>query len=215
MIERKCPHCGAPLVFKTSICLLAVCAHCSSLVRRKDLDVEKLGEVAQLQPDGTPLQVGARGKHQGDAFEVVGRVQLATKAGFWNEWSIVFADGKQGWLGEAQGTYAVSFQAEAPGTLPGFNALKVGQKLDLGGKTFRVRDLLSAKYLSAEGELPFRPPLGEEAPSADLIAPERKFATLDWSEGPARPVMFIGEYEEFDDLHFTGLREFEGWKRPG
>jgi hypothetical protein len=213
MIERKCPHCGAPIRFKTSICLLAVCAHCSSLVRRKDLDVEKLGVVAQLQPDGTPLKVGARGKHQGDAFEVVGRVQLQTGGTLWNEWSIVFNDGKQGWLGEAQGTYAVSFRAETPGNVPGFGKLKVGQKLDLGGQAFRVRDLLQARYLSAEGELPFRPPLGEEAPSADLIAPGRKFATLDYSE--VRPLLFVGEYEEFDDLHLTGLREFEGWKRPG
>lgn len=215
MIERKCPHCGAPLVFKTSVCLLAVCAHCSSLVRRKDLDVEKLGDVAQLQPDGTPLQVGTRGAHQGDAFEVVGRVQLETKSGFWNEWSLVFSDGKQGWLGEAQGTYAVSFAAQPPTGVPGFDALKVGRKIDIGGATFRVRDLLRARYLSAEGELPFRPPLGADVPSADLVAPGRKFATLDWSEGPSRPLLFLGEYEEFDDLKFTGLREFAGWKRPG
>lgn len=212
MIERKCPHCGAPIRFKTSICLLAVCAHCSSLVRRKDLDVEKLGEVAQLQPDGSPLQLGARGKHQGDAFEVVGRVQMSTGGTLWNEWSIVFADGKQGWLGEAQGHYAVSFQAEAPGGVPGFDKLRVGAKLELGGAVFRVRDLLKAEYLSAQGELPFRPPLGEKVPSADLSAPGRKFATLDYSE--AKPLLFLGEYEEFDALQLSGLREFEGWKRP-
>lgn len=212
MIERKCPHCGAPIRFKTSICLLAVCAHCSSLVRRKDLDVEKLGEVAQLQPDGSPLQLGARGKHQGDSFEVVGRVQMSTGGTLWNEWSIVFADGKQGWLGEAQGHYAVSFQAEAPGGVPGFDKLRVGAKLELGGTVFRVRDLLKAEYLSAQGELPFRPPLGEKVPSADLSAPGRKFATLDYSE--VKPLLFLGEYEEFDDLHLSGLREFEGWKRP-
>lgn len=212
MIERKCPHCGAPIRFKTSICLLAVCAHCSSLVRRKDLDVEKLGEVAQLQPDGSPLQLGSRGKHQGDAFEVVGRLQMSTGGTIWNEWSIVFADGKQGWLGEAQGQYAVSFQAEAPGGVPGHGKLRVGAKLELGGQVFRVRDLLQAEYLSAQGELPFRPPLGEKVPSADLVAPGRKFATLDYSE--VKPLLFLGEYEEFDDLHFSGLREFEGWKRP-
>jgi hypothetical protein len=214
MIERKCPHCGAPIVFKTSICLLAVCAHCSSLVRRKDLDVEKLGEVAQLQPDGTPLQLGGRGAHQGAAFDIVGRVQLATDAGFWNEWNIVFADGKQGWLGEAQGVYAVSFAAAAPDNVPLFKNITVGQKIDLGGTTFRARDLLTARYLSAEGELPFRPPLGEAAPSVDLVAPGRKFATLDWSEGAEKPSLFLGEYEEFDDLKLTGLREFAGWKRP-
>ncbi len=144
----------------------------------------------------------------------MGRVQLSTDGTYWNEWNIVFGDGKQGWLGEAQGAYAVSFQAATPANVPLFKNLKVGQKLELGGATFRVRDLLKARYLSAEGELPFRPPLGAEAPSADLVAPGRKFATLDWSEGEERPLLFLGEYEEFDDLKLTGLREFEGWKRP-
>lgn len=213
MIERRCPHCGAPLRFSSSVCLLAVCAHCSSLVGRKDLDVEKLGEVAQLQADGTPLRVGARGRHQGEAFEVVGRVQMSTGGNYWNEWNIVFADGKQGWLGEAQGLYAVSFPAAVPAGLPPLRSLKVGDRVDLGGAAFRVRELTKAEYLSAEGELPYRPPLGQKVPSADLVAPGRKFATLDGSEEEA-PLLFIGEYESFDDLGFSGLREFEGWAKP-
>lgn len=212
MIERKCPHCGAPIRFKTSICLLAVCAHCSSLVQRKDMDVEKLGDVAQLRPDGSPVQLGSRGAHQGDAFEVVGRIQLSTGGTYWNEWNILFADGKQGWLGEAQGLYAVSFAVAPPAELPARSAIKLGQKYDFGGQTFRVRDILEAEYLSAEGELPFRPPLGESAPSIDLVAPGRKFATLDFSE--KKPLLFIGEYEQFDDLKLSNLREFEGWKKP-
>lgn len=187
--------------------LLAVCPFCRSLVLRKDLDVEKLGESAQLQPDGTPLQVGAEGAYRGAAFQIVGRVQLKTKYGFWNEWSLLFADGRQGWLGEAQGTYAVSFKLEAPA--PEFSQLELGQTLALGAMRYEVREIVSASYLAAEGELPFRPPLGESAQSADLIAEGGFFATIDYSE--AKPIVFAGEYQNFDALKFTGLKVIEGW----
>ena len=28
---------------------------------------------------------------------------------------------------------------------------------------------------------------------------------------PYEPLVFIGEYMEFDDLHFSNLRQFDGW----
>lgn len=211
MIERKCPSCGAPVRFHSSVSLLAVCPYCRSLTRRRDLDLEALGRVAQLQPDGTPIQLGARGLYKGDAFEVVGRVQLRTPKGFWNEWFLSYLDGRQGWLGEAQGTYALSFP------LPGHQAphaagLKAGMIAEIGGREYLIREVVDAAYLSAEGELPFRPPLGETVRSADLISRGGFFATFDYSETP--PLVFTGEYEEFSDLHFSGLRQFEGWPAP-
>lgn len=207
MIERKCPSCGAQVPFRTSILLLAVCPFCRALVRRKDLDVEKLGESAQLQPDGTPIQIGTRGTYRAEPFEVVGRVQLKTPRGFWNEWYLMFGESKQGWLGEAQGTYAVSFKTEA--TVPALGDLTLGAKVEIGKTIYQVRELVEAAYLAAEGELPFRPPLGEKATSADLIGEKYRFATIDWSETP--PAVFTGEYAGFDSLGFTNLKTFEGW----
>lgn len=210
-ISGKCPACGAPAAFATSIALFAVCPFCRSLVMRKDMDLEALGKVAQLQPDGTPLQVGARGKFKGAPFQVVGRVQMRMPIGFWNEWALMFEDGRQGWLGEAAGTYAVSFytKADAPADP---KALEEGTKVDLAGKTYAVRDVVEARYESAEGELPFRPPLGltEAVPSVDLIAPGGEFATIDYSEKP--PLVFAGVYQDFDALEFTNLRKVEGWE---
>lgn len=207
MIERKCPSCGAMVPFRTSINLLAVCPFCRSLVQRKDLDLETLGVSAQLQPDGSPVLVGARGVYRGAPFEVVGRLQLKTPRGFWNEWSLMFADGRRGWLGEAQGTYAVSFKVDGP--VPALAGLKVGAKVAIGDRAYEVREIVDAKYLAAEGELPFRPPLGETAPSADLIGTDGAFATLDYSDEP--PSVFAGEYQPFEALSLTGLKAVEGW----
>ena len=47
--------------------------------------------------------------------------------------------------------------------------------------------------------------------SPDLGSEDGKFATLDYSEDP--PLVFLGEYVDFDSLKMTGLREFEGWLR--
>jgi hypothetical protein len=207
MIERKCPSCGAMIPFRVSIDLFAVCPFCRSLVQRKDLDLEALGVSAQLQPDGTPLQTGTRGAYRGAAFEVAGRVQLETPHGFWNEWFIVFEDGRRGWLGEAQGAYAVSFNT--PASVPPLSALKVLAKLELKGAPHQVLEIIDAKYLAAEGELPFKPPLGESAPSADLIGENGAFGTIDYSETP--PEVFTGEYQDFDALAFTNLKPIEGW----
>jgi hypothetical protein len=207
MIERKCPSCGAMVPFRSSISLLAVCPYCRALTRRDDLDLEKLGVSAQLQPDGTPLQVSSRGAFKGDPFEAVGRVQLKTPAGFWNEWFLAFTDGRQGWLGEAQGTYAVSFELKE--TAPARKDLALGSAVTLGGRAYEVRELVEASYLAAEGELPFKPPLGETAPSADLISAGGWFATIDYSEEP--PCVFAGQYQDFDSLELANLKVIEGW----
>ncbi len=207
MIERKCPSCGANVPFRSSIALFAVCPYCRAMSQRKDLDLEKLGVSAQLQPDGSVIQVGARGEFKGDPFDVVGRVQLKTPAGFWNEWFLIFADQRQGWLGEAQGTYAVSFKIDHDA--PRIADLHVGSKVLLAQREYEVRDIVEAAYLAAEGELPFRPPLGASAPSADLISEGRWFATLDYSEEP--PVVFTGQYQDFDALKLSGLKTVEGW----
>ena len=209
MTETKCPACGANATFRTSISLFSVCPFCHSLVQRKDLNLEALGKVAQLQSDGTPLQVGTKGAYRGAGFELVGRVQMRMPVGFWNEWAMIFADGRQGWLGEAQGNYAVSFLIEEKA--PPYEDLALGEEISIGEATYRVRERLKAHYVSAEGELPFKPPLGltEAVPSVDLTAPGGRFATIDYSEKP--PMVFAGEYQDYDALAFTGAKTFEGW----
>ncbi|MBI4678927.1 MAG: DUF4178 domain-containing protein [Elusimicrobia bacterium] len=205
----NCPSCGAPVSFKSSVTLLAVCAYCRSLLLRKDLDIEDLGKVAQLMPDGSPVQLGAEGKYKGAPFAVIGRIQMRYPEGFWNEWHLNFIDGKYGWLGEAQGLYALSFKTDPAAPLPEIEKLAVGGEIGLGSETYTVRDKREAEYASGEGELPFRVPFGEKASFADLSGPGQRFATIDYSEEP--PLLFLGEYVPFDSLALTGLKEIEGW----
>lgn len=217
MISRaNCPSCGAEILFRTSIAAYATCESCSTLVRRTDFDVESLGKVGLLQPDGTLLQRGTRGRYKGRGFEIVGRLQYRfysdisgkdreTYAGTWNEWYLLFDDGREGWLGEAHGLYAVSFKAEGMGEPPKFSQLKVEEELPLGDRKFWVKDLQRARVVSGEGELPFRFEEAYEARVADLATASNAFATLDYSESP--PLVFVGEWVRFRDLELSGLRD--------
>lgn len=189
--------------------LLAVCSYCRCLLLRKDLDIENLGKVAQLMADGSPVQLGVEGKYKGALFTVIGRVQMRYPEGFWNEWHLCFTDGRFGWLGEAQGVYAVSFKTEPPSPLPAIDRLVVGAEVGLGDEAYTVRDKREGEYASGEGELPFRAPFGEKALFVDLSGPGQKFASIDCSE--ESPLLFLGEYVPFDRLEFTGLKRIEGW----
>ena len=109
MKSTVCPSCGAPVQFQSAASILAICEYCKSTLVRHDLNLEDIGKMAQLQTDGSPLQLRAEGKYRGVHFGVVGRIQLRFERGLWNEWHLLFDDMRSGWLGEAQGTYAVSF----------------------------------------------------------------------------------------------------------
>jgi hypothetical protein len=164
--------------------------------------------MAELQADGSPLQSMPRVPPP-SALCSGGRIQLRYAQGLWNEWYLLFDDMRGGWLGEAQGTYAVSFLTQVSQSVPLFEELRAGQRLLLNNRMFEVRDLQPALCIGGEGELPFQVGAGYEAPVADLLGEENTFGTIDYSE--TSPLVFLGEYVEFDQLQLSGLREFDGW----
>ena len=111
----SCPNCGAPIEFLWSSAVQTVCAHCRSVLVRHDVDLRKVGEVADLPFDSSPIQIGTTGRFEGDAFTVTGRIVYEYEQGTWNEWHLAFADNTSGWLSDAQAEYAVSRLAPQPG----------------------------------------------------------------------------------------------------
>ncbi|HSD10151.1 MAG TPA: DUF4178 domain-containing protein [Candidatus Binatia bacterium] len=207
--EANCPACGAKVVFRGSASVVAVCEYCRSTLVRHDVNLEDVGKMADLKADGSPLQLGSSGAYRGVRFAVAGRIQYRFEQGLWNEWYLVFDDMRAGWLGEARGSYAISFPTDVTEALPPFAELRAGQTLMIGGRSFEVVDVQYACTIAGEGELPFRVGTGYRAPVADLHGRGRSFATLDYSDDP--PLVFLGEYVEFDDLALSGLRTLNGW----
>jgi len=208
----SCPNCGATVEFLWSSAVQTTCAYCRSILVRHDVDLERVGEVGDLPPDSSPIQRGAEGRWQRAAFTVVGRIIYEHDRGAWNEWHLRFADGRGGWLSDAQLEYAISFPIEdGPRLLPA-DRMRVGHPLRVGDAALAVTSLTRARYRGVEGELPFEYWDKREVLFADLRGHDREFATIDYSEEP--PLFFLGEFVDFDALELRELRQFEGWPAP-
>jgi len=59
------------VTFQSSIAVFAVCPYCRSMVVRHDVNVEAIGQMAQLPPDLSPLQIGAHGEMDGQGFTLI------------------------------------------------------------------------------------------------------------------------------------------------
>jgi hypothetical protein len=135
-----------------------------------------VGVVADLPPDSSPIQITSEGVYGGKPFVVVGRILYEYEQGGWNEWHIVFNDGRSGWLSDAQLEYDVSFIGHPPGTLPVAGSLVCGNKFQWSGMDYEVTSLTRAHYKGVDGELPF-----EYWDKADVL-----FADLRTADGHSR-----------------------------
>jgi hypothetical protein len=195
--------------FRWSGAVQTVCPFCKSILVRTDIDIQKVGQVADLPPDPSPIQILTEGVYRGKGFQVIGRIIYEYEQGGWNEWHIVFSDGTSGWLSDAQLQYAISFRVTPPTALPDAKGVFRGKKYTLQQTEFEVATLTVAMYKGVEGDLPF-PFYGKsDMLFADLRTPGRGFGTLDYSEEP--PLLFLGEWVEFDELKLKNVRQFEGW----
>lgn len=205
-----CPNCGGAVVFQSSLAVFAVCSHCHSMVVRHDVNVEAIGQMAQLPPDLSPLQIGTDGEIDGQGFTLIGRVRRAYDEGSWNEWCALFGDGRFGWVAEAQGFFMVSFEIAPPDHFPGGpGGLPVGGKITIADQAYEVTDKKENVCLGSEGELPFLAPPSRKATSVDLSGADGEFASAEFSDAGTR--VFVGRYARFEDLKFSKLRSVPGW----
>ena len=202
-----CPNCGAKIVFRWSSSVQTVCEFCKSILIRTDIDLKKVGQVADLPPNSSPIQIGTEGVYQHQGFVAVGRIIYEYDQGTWNEWHIVRNNGSA-WLSDAQDEYAVTFAASGR-KLPAAAEARVDQRFAWDGETYTVSTITQAHCRGVEGELPFQYWDKQDVTFVDLMSASGKFATLDYSD--ETPVLYLGEAVEFDALKLTNLRSFAGW----
>ena len=206
-----CPSCGAPVRFRGATSVVAICPFCKSTLVRDGVKLENIGKQAELLEDQTPIRIGADGKHRGVGFNVVGRIQFRYEGGSWNEWHVLFADGKSAWLSDASREYTISYPIP-PQVVKPFEELKPGAPVHIAGDKwysgkYSVTNLDTGEVVAGEGELPFKFTSGWKANVADLRGDGARFATIDYSEVPPR--IYVGEKLPFDTFAFSGLRDPE------
>jgi ribosomal protein S27AE len=199
-----CPGCGAPGEFRSAQSTHAVCGYCQSTVVRQGDVLSRIGKMAELFDDHSPLQLFATGSYNKRNFTLIGRLQYKTADGTWAEWNALFDDGESGWLAEDNGAYVFTQPDAVPRTMPPADRYVLGKQVGVNGKPFSVASNVSAVLISAQGELPKLPPLGQAFDVVELRSASGEVVSIDYTATP--PVVSQGTAVLLDDLALKGLK---------
>lgn len=210
--RAPCPGCGAPVEFRSAQSAYAVCSYCRSTVARSGDTLARVGKMAELFEDHSPLQLMAAGRWQGRTFTLVGRLQYRGETGPWAEWNALFDDGSGAMLGEDNGAYVFTLPAAMGREVPPASQLRVGATTAIDGKSFQVASNQPVSLVSAQGELPKLPPLGRPFDMVELRSPDGEVVSIDYGAQPA--LLARGMAVRLEELSMTGLRQ-ESAKEEG
>ena len=212
VLKSNCPSCAAPIEFKAGSTIVVVCPFCRSAVARTDRKLEDLGKIAEVVQSQSPLKLGLRGDYKGNKFELTGRAQIKHEAGgVWDEWYATFSNGWVGWLAEAQGKFYMTFYKPTPegAEIPDYDKIRPGQKITGLSKDTHliVNEKGTAKYIAADGEIPYELKPNEKSAYVDLMGKGGVFATIDYNTNP--PYLFYGEQLTLKDMGLADKRSAE------
>ncbi|MES2945601.1 MAG: DUF4178 domain-containing protein [Pseudomonadota bacterium] len=220
--RAACPGCGAPVEFRSAQSTHAVCAYCQSTVVRNGDALSRIGKMADVFDDFSPLQLQASGSWKKGAesrsFTIVGRLQYKYSQGTWTEWYAVFDDGSAGYLSEDNGSYVFSLPASAQRGVPPAASFRVGATTAISGKSFSIASNETVSLMSAQGELPHLPPIGVPFAMVELRSADGEVLSLDYgsvTDAGGGPTLARGTAVLLDDLKLTGLRSGSAREEQG
>jgi endogenous inhibitor of DNA gyrase (YacG/DUF329 family) len=203
--RAACPGCGAPVEFRSAQSAFAVCSYCRSTIVRDGDVLSRIGKMAEVFEDYSPLQIGAAGRFEGKTFTLVGRLQYKGETGTWTEWHAVHDDGTPAVLAEDNGSYVFSLPTELGRDAPPAANLRVGATTFVAGKPFSVASNVQVALISAQGELPKLPPLGAPFAMVELRGGTGEVVSVDYGSQP--PALTRGVAVQLEGLQMTGLRD--------
>ena len=207
--RAPCPGCGAPVEFKSAQSTHAVCGYCQSTVVRNGDVLSRIGKMAELFDDHSPLQLMASGRitldGQEQSFTLIGRLQYKTEAGVWTEWAAFLPDGSIANLGEDNGSYVFTRPSPAGRDLPEAARFRVGMTTAVNGQPYSVAFSGQAQLIAAQGELAQLPPLGQLFDLVELRSSGGEVLSITYTQDP--PHVERGRAVLLEDLHLQGLKD--------
>ncbi|VWX59435.1 conserved hypothetical protein [Burkholderiales bacterium 8X] len=202
--SAPCPGCGAPVEFRSAQSTFAVCSYCQSTVVRQGDALARIGKMAELFEDFSPLQLFASGRWRNQSFLLVGRLQYRYEGGHWTEW-IASIDGERtAILSEDNGAFVFAEPLALQRPAPPADALRVGATTSFNGQTYTVTSNEQVALVSAQGELPRMPELGRRFAVVEARNERGEVLSLDY-DSPT-PGAYLGHAVRLEDLELTGLR---------
>ncbi len=209
--SAACPGCGAPVEFRSAQSTHAVCGFCKSTVVRTGDVLARVGKMAELFDDFSPLQLQASGVYLGNKFTLVGRLQYKYADGTWTEWYAAFDDPAQGvgFLSEDNGAYVFTLPVMLQRSVPAADQFRIGATTAIDGESFSVASNQNVALMSAQGELPRLPVLGQLFAVVELRSNDGEVLSIDYGAvaGGGAPAMSRGKAVLLEDLKLTGLRD--------
>ena len=200
--QAPCPSCGASITFKFAGARAVVCEFCQYVIARTDRGLQATGRMGDLIEIATPLVMDAMGNWSGEQFVVHGRIQM-DRAGApgapWQEILLHFPyKDSHTWVAYAQGKWYATNETPLPaGGVPHADTLGPGSTVDLGEHGhWVVAEIGQRRVIAGEGAMSMVPAPNVVTRYADISAAGGKFGTIDYGDGSAEPVLFIGR--EFD-----------------
>lgn len=200
-----CPGCGAPVEFRSAQSAFAVCSYCRSTVVRDGGTLARIGRMAELIEDYSPLQLLSRGRYHGRDFTLVGRIQYRGDEGAWTEWHALFDDGSSAWLAEDNGSYVFALPFVPAHALLEAQQYRLDAHTAVEGKGYRVASSVQAALVAAEGELPKLPPLNQRFAVVELRSEDNEVLSIDYGSTP--PAAARGRPVAIEELQFSGLKD--------
>ncbi len=155
------------------------------------------------------VQLGTTGMFQGEAFEVIGRIQYFFSEGYRNHWFVLFASGKTRWLGDWAGNYSLFQESNYTGLTSVLSAA-IGDNLTLMDVALEVEIIDKVKSIYWEGEVPEQGLLEQGFTSLELFRTDGQMGLVHaTSYGP--PHAYLGWYVELKDLSLQGTRVHHEW----
>ena len=216
--RAPCPGCGAPVDFFSAQSTHAICGYCRSMVVREGEVLKRIGKMAELFDDHSPLQLQTSGTWNGLDFTLVGRLQYKYGEGTWTEWHALLVDGRSASLSEDNGAYVFSLPLPQQAVAPA-EVFRIGAGTAINGQPFSVASNQQVALISAQGELPHLPELGSSfafvelrSQSADARA-AAEVLSIDYGRSP--PEVSKGQAVLLEDLKLSGLRDASGKEEEG
>ena len=207
--RAPCPGCGAPVQFSSAQSTHAVCGYCQSTVVRSGEVLSRIGKMAEVFDDHSPLQLMASGRIQLDGqeqpFTLIGRLQYKSEAGIWTEWVAFLPDGSLASLGEDNGSYVFTRPTPAGRELPEAARFRVGMTTAINGQPYSVAFNGPVQLIAAQGELPQLPPLGQLFDLVELRSSSGEVLSIDYGQQPAH--LERGRSVLLEDLQMQGLKD--------
>ncbi len=174
------------------------------VVRSGDV-LARIGKMAELFDDHSPLRLMATGIWEQRGFTLLGRLQYKYAQGTWTEWQVLFANGAAGFLSEDNGAYVMCTGLPQQPDIGSPDLFRVGQTVTVSGKTYSVASRETVALLSAQGELPKLPPLGQAFVIVDLRSADGEVLSIDYGGVP--PTLCSGRAVALEELKLQGLRD--------